>query len=80
MVKFGRVTFTGESGRDYTFAAYPRDTRFKALAAVYSDGACVASPGSNGRHVANVIMNSVASEFPNGRPLRPFSARRAPGD
>ena len=35
MAKFGRVTFTGESGRDYTFAAYSRDSRFKPIAAVY---------------------------------------------
>ena len=35
MSKFGRVTFTGESGRDYAFAAYPRETRFKPIAAVY---------------------------------------------
>ena len=35
MAKFGRVTFTGESGQDYAFAAYSRDTRFKPLAAVY---------------------------------------------
>ena len=35
MAKFGRVTFTGESGRDYAFAAYPRETRFKPIAAVY---------------------------------------------
>ena len=33
--KFGRVTFTGESGQDYAFAAYSRDTRFKPIAAVY---------------------------------------------
>ena len=25
MATFGRVTFTGESGRDYAFAAYPRE-------------------------------------------------------
>ena len=35
MAKFGRVTFTGESGQDYAFAAYSRDTRFKPIAAVY---------------------------------------------
>ena len=35
MEKFGRVTFTGESGQDYAFAAYPRETRFKPIAAVY---------------------------------------------
>ena len=35
MAKFGRVTFTGESGGDYTFAAYSRDARFKPVAAVY---------------------------------------------
>jgi len=35
MAKFGRVTFTGDSGRDYAFAAYPRETRFKPVAAVY---------------------------------------------
>ena len=35
MSKFGRVTFTGDSGRDYAFAAYPRETRFKPVAAVY---------------------------------------------
>ena len=35
MATFGRVTFTGESGRDYAFAAYPRETRFKPIAAVY---------------------------------------------
>ena len=35
MAKFGRVTFTGESGRDYTFAAYSRDAQFKPVAAVY---------------------------------------------
>ena len=29
MAKFGRVTFTGESGQDYAFAAYSRDTRFQ---------------------------------------------------
>jgi hypothetical protein len=35
IAKFRRVTFTGESGRDYSFAAYSRDTRFKPIAAVY---------------------------------------------
>ena len=35
MAKFGRVTFTGESGQDYAFAVYSRDIRFKPIAAVY---------------------------------------------
>ena len=35
MAKFGKVTFTGESGRDYAFVAYSRDSRFKPIAAVY---------------------------------------------
>ena len=35
MTKFGLVTFTGESGQDYAFAAYSRNTRFKPIAAVY---------------------------------------------
>jgi hypothetical protein len=35
IAEFGRVTFTGESGRDYSFAAYSRDTQFKSIAAVY---------------------------------------------
>ena len=35
MNKLGRVTFTGDSGRDYAFAAYSSDTRSTPIAAMY---------------------------------------------
>jgi|SRR6516162_934822 len=35
MPKFGTITFTGKSGRKYTFTAYSRDSEFNDLGAVY---------------------------------------------
>jgi hypothetical protein len=35
MAKLGTVTFTGQSGQEYVFTVYSRDTEFKALGAVY---------------------------------------------
>ena len=35
MAKHGTVSFTGASGKDYTFTAYSRDTKFNAVGAVY---------------------------------------------
>lgn len=35
MKTFGGISFSGQSGNRYHFAAWPLDTRFKALAAVY---------------------------------------------
>lgn len=35
MAKFGTITIKGASGSSYEFTAYPSDTLFKAVAAVY---------------------------------------------
>ncbi len=35
MKKFGGVSFSGKSGEKYYFEAWPLETRFKSLAAVY---------------------------------------------
>lgn len=35
MAKLGTVTFTGQSGTDYSFNVYPIATNFKAIGAVY---------------------------------------------
>jgi len=35
MSKLGTITLTGESGKKYEFAIYPRSDSFKALGAVY---------------------------------------------
>lgn len=35
MAKYGGITFAGKSGEKYFFHAWPLDTRFKAVGAVY---------------------------------------------
>lgn len=35
MTKYGTVKYTGKSGATYEFKAYSRDTKFKAIGAVY---------------------------------------------
>ncbi len=35
MTKLSKVTFTGESGEQYSFTAYSQDTTFNAVGAVY---------------------------------------------
>lgn len=36
MAKFGTIKIKGASGKSYEFAAYPSDTPFKAIGAVYA--------------------------------------------
>lgn len=36
MSKITTLTFTGKNGRKYKFNVYPKDTKFKALPAVYA--------------------------------------------
>ena len=45
MAKFGRVTFTGDSGRDYAFAAYPRENSIQT----YCSGVCYHQAGGKCR-------------------------------
>ena len=35
MAKIADVTFTGQSGKEYKFGVYPRDTNFKDVGGVY---------------------------------------------
>lgn len=46
MCKITTLTFTGADGRKYKFSVYPKNTRFKALPAVYS----FLSFGQDGRY------------------------------
>ena len=53
MAKIADVTFTGQSGREYQFGVYPRDTAFKDVGGVY-----VFSKGFPMRVLASILSSS----------------------
>jgi hypothetical protein len=66
MSKVGEMTLKGESGNDYEFTVYTRDTDFKALGAVYVQSKRTIKSGGGGSH--DLIYVGQTGDL-SGRPL-----------